>query len=87
MKSKPSDFTNDPMNSVFRKSEAETVASNAMVILKRTGDTFRNLSNEEYEKERRKDGNWSNAELHYLEKVRPYLVSADMAMKFSPYWA
>jgi len=45
MKTKPSDFTNEPMGSVLQKSEAETVARNIMVILKRTGDTYKEKHN------------------------------------------
>jgi len=37
---KPSDFTTQPMGSVLGKYEAETVAKNIMLILKRTGDEF-----------------------------------------------
>lgn len=87
MKSKSSDFAKiEPWNSVLQKAEAETIALNVMKILKRTGDTWRTLSNEEYELERRKDGNWSFSELKYLEQIRPYTISADKAKTFSPDW-
>lgn len=86
MKAKPSDFTNLPMESVFLKSEAETVAVNIMKILKRTGDTFRPLSKEEYTKEREKDGHFSNGELLYFDRVIKFCKSADTARCFSKAW-
>ena len=86
MKSLPSDFTNYPWDSILQKSEAETIACNVMKILKRTGNTWRELSDEEYKEERLKDGNWSSSEFEYLEQVRPYTVSVEMASKFSKDW-
>ena len=86
MKTKPSDFTNDPMGSVLQKSEAETVARNIMVILKRTGDAFRDLSFEEYKEERIMDGNYSGMEQNYFYQVLPYCKSADIAKLFSKSW-
>jgi len=83
--SKPSDFIKKPFGSVLQKSEAETVAANAMVILSRTGNEWRNLSYEEYETERRKDGNFSSAELMYLCQVKPYLTE-DTAETFADSW-
>lgn len=83
----PSDFTEYPWSSVLGNSESETVACNIMVILKRTGDTWRDLTWDEYEKERKKDGNFSNMEKSYFNKVRPYTISSDSAYKFSPVWA
>ena len=58
----PSDFCIKPWNSVLAKCEAEVVACNIMVILKRTGDTWRRLTVEEYEAERLKDGNYTYGE-------------------------
>ena len=52
---KPSDFLEYPWNSVTKNSEYETIALNIMVILKRTGDEFRELSFDEYKTERLKD--------------------------------
>ncbi len=86
MKSLPSDFTNEPWNSILQKSEAETIARNVMVILKRTGNTWRELSDEEYEEERKKDGRYTTSELKYLAQVRPYTISPEMASKFSKDW-
>ncbi len=86
MKTKPSDFTNKPFASVFRKSESETIARNIMVILSRTGNEFRELSWDEYKKERLKDGEFSESEKGYFEKVLPYCVSAEMAARFSDSW-
>ena len=83
---KPSNFTNNPMDSVFRKSEAETIAVNIMVILKRTGNAFRPLSYDEYKAERLKDGNYTDAEEYYFKQVIPYCKNADTAQLFCPKW-
>lgn len=83
---KPSDFLTDPMDSVLQNAESETVARNIMAILKRTGNEFRRLTWDEYETERRKDGNFTSAEKKYFDRVVPYTVSADFAKSFSPVW-
>jgi hypothetical protein len=82
----PSDFTTKPWSSVFRKCEAETIAANIMVILKRTGNQWRELPYAEYEFERRKDGGFTDSEMAYFDQVRPYTVSAEKAAMFSPTW-
>lgn len=85
---RPSDFAKvKPFGSVLQKSEAETVAHNIILILARTGDTFRKLEWEEYEIERKKDGNFSNAELMYFINVSKHCVSADTAVLFAPSWS
>lgn len=84
---KPSNFTSYPWSSVFQNSETETIAQNIMVILKRTGDNFRELSWEEYEAERKKDGGFSVRENGYFESAQPYTVSAEKAATFSRIWA
>lgn len=53
---KPSNFKTYPWNSVLRNNESETIARNVMVILSRTGDTFRPLAYDEYKTERLKEG-------------------------------
>ena len=84
---KPSNFCTYPWSSVFGKSEAETIAKNIMVILKRTGNEWRDLSFEEYKDERVKDGNFSEfIEKSYFDDVADYCKSAQMAAKFSPTW-
>ena len=83
---KPSDFTSYPWGSVTMNSEAETVATNIMTILSRTGDEFRKLTWEEYKQEREKDGNFSTCERSYFEEVLPYCKSADTAKLFSKEW-
>ena len=83
---KPSSFTCYPWNSVFKNAESEIVAQNIMKILKRTGDTFRNLTVEEYEAEREKDGNFSTVERELFKRVLPYCKSADTATLLSPDW-
>jgi hypothetical protein len=70
MKLTPSLFTAFPMDSILQKSECETIAQNIMVILKRTGNEFRNLDWEEYKKERKKDGNFSTMEETFFIRVK-----------------
>ncbi len=75
------------MGSVLQKSEAETIARNIMVILFRTGDTFRPLSWEEYKEERLKDGQFSEGEKRYFDQVIDYCDSPKTAKLFSKEWA
>lgn len=86
---KPSDFgkAGKPMSSVLKKSEAETVAHNYMVILYRKGDEWRGLSWEEYKDERIKDGHFTEGERYYFDQVAPYCQSAETARTFAPKWA
>ena len=88
MKSKtnPSDFTAYPWNSVTQECESEIVARNIMIILKRTGNTFRELKWNEYKKERKKDGNFTMLEKERFERVIVYCTSAENARKFSKDW-
>lgn len=86
---KPSIFVCNPMGSVLQKSEAETVASNIMIILSRTENTFRDLTWEEYVKERAEDqrfAKFDHAEQGYFNQVIGYCKSADTAVLFSPAW-
>lgn len=83
---KPSNFTAHPYNSVKRKSESETVAANIMRILKRTGNTFRNLNWDEYKAERLNDDNFSEKEHAYFLDVIGFCASAETAVLFSPAW-
>jgi hypothetical protein len=84
---KPSFFSSKyPWCSVFNRAEYEIVAKNIMTILKRTGDEFRELTYEEYEKERLKDGKYSKGEQQYFERVIDFCKSADKAKKFSEKW-
>jgi hypothetical protein len=84
---KPSTISQiDPMGSILRKRQSEVVALNAVIILKRTGDEFRHLSHEEYEAERRKDGNFHKIELDYLDKVQEFISSEEGARRFCSKW-
>lgn len=83
----PSDFTDNPMGSVAKKSEAETVARNIMVILKRTGNKFRLLSWDEYKEHRLKDGHFNEVEKNYFDQVVKFCRSVETAELFSPVWA
>lgn len=75
MKMKPSNFTSFPWNSVFQNTETETVALNIMIVLKRTGDTWRGLTWGEYKREREKDGNFSDREHAWFDRVIEYCQS------------
>jgi hypothetical protein len=93
----PSDFVEWPWSSIFRNSEHEQVATNIMVILKRTGNKWRELSWDEYLAERQKDGggntgNYSTSHGYLSEQtcfssVQPYTVSPEKAAEFSGTWA
>ena len=65
----PEIFSGKPWASIFNNSESETIAANIMAILKRTGNTFRELSWDEYKLERLKDGSFTEREKEYFEKV------------------
>ncbi len=82
----PSDFNKHPYGSVTNNSESETIARNIMLILSRTGDTFRLLSWDEYKQERQKDGNFTESERGYFDKVAPWCQSGEIATTFSPTW-
>lgn len=70
---KPSDYLQvEPMNSVFQKSEAETIMRNILIILRNVGNEWRELSFKEYKAEREKNGNFSDAEQPYFEQVVDY---------------
>lgn len=91
--SKPCDFRTHPYDSVLKKTEAEVIARNIMVILARTGDTFRPLDWEEYERERRADAKTDKGggfraykEKPFFDKVVGYCESEETARKFSPAW-
>ena len=66
----PSMFITRPMDSVMQNAQCETIARNIMAILNRTGNKFRDLTWEEYEKERLKDGNFDAREKGFFEKVQ-----------------
>lgn len=86
MKQNPSDFTNYPWNSIFQNSECEVVARNIMIILKRTGNSFRKMTRGEYQSEREKDGEFTISELDIFDKVFPYCKSKHTAVLFSDEW-
>lgn len=83
---KPSNFLAHPYDSVFHNMETEIVARNIMVILARTGDSFRRIEWGEYEAERMKDGSFTYGEASMFEKVRDYCVDENVAQSFSPAW-
>ena len=85
-KLKPSDFTIFPWDSVKQSCKAETIALNVMKIMKRTGNEFRTLTFEEYEKESMKDGKFSSSEKALFEEVIDYCVSPETAKLFSKKW-
>lgn len=78
---KPSDFVNiQPWDSVFQKSEYETTASCIMKLLANTGDTWRELTYEEYVKAQ------PNANEKRFKEVIKYFKSADTVRLFSKSW-
>ncbi len=83
---KPSEFKEFPYDSVLKKTEAEIVARNIMTILDRTKDIFRKLSWKEYTEERKKDGNFTQGEKFYFDKVINYFKSVDTVKSFSSNW-
>ena len=83
---KPSNFTKFPNDSVKQNHQSEQIAVNIMVILKRTGDTFRPLEWEEYKFERQKDGQFTESEKGYFDSVIDFCVSPETAKLFSPVW-
>lgn len=83
---KPSNYTGYPWSCKFNNSESETIAQNIMVILSRTGDTFREITWNEYKKERKKDGNFSDSEKDYFDRVIPYCTSPEKANEFCTKW-
>jgi len=83
----PADFIKHPWDSVLRKTDAEVVAVNIMVILKRTGNTWRDLTWEEYCTERFKDGGLTLAEQDYFTQVIRFCRSEIGARLFSKEWA
>lgn len=85
---RPSDFARiDPYESVFRQAEYKTVAQNIMICLKRTGDTFRKLTLEEYITERNyAKSPYHSSEAYYFNYVIDYCISADKAKTFSRAW-
>jgi hypothetical protein len=83
---KPSDFQRYPWSSRAGKAEAETVALNIILILVSTGNEWRKLPEKEHKAERKKDSNYTPAELEYFRQVRDYTVSPEAARLFSPYW-
>lgn len=84
---KPSDFKTFPSNSIFHNYKSEEVARNVMIILSRTGDTFRFLDRDEYKAERQADGHFTESERGYYDKVIAYCHSQETAALFSPVWA
>lgn len=84
---KPSNFTSFPNDSVLHNYELEEVALNIMIILSRTGDTFRTLTWWEYRAERQVDGHFTEGEHDYFDKVIAYCHSQETAALFSSVWA
>lgn len=84
---KPSDFTKKiPMGSVEQEFNTELIALNIMKILKRTGDTFRELGFEEYKIEREKDGEFTFSEKQYFLRAVGHCSSSVKALNFCPNW-
>jgi hypothetical protein len=86
-KTKPSDFTNYPYSSVEQNTEREIIACNIMKILSRTGNTWRELTLEEYITERNKDSTkYNQVEKELFLCMKYWCKSAEEAKKFSKEW-
>ena len=83
---KPSDFNKHPYGSVLQNNESEVVARNIMVILSHAGNEFRLLSWGEYKEARQKDGNFTESEKLYFDKVVGFCVTAESAKAFCANW-
>lgn len=83
---KPSHFTAQPWNSIAGNSESEVIARNIMMIRKRRGDVWP-LAWAEYKAERQKDGNFSEREKQYFDKVIKLIPDAIGAINFCKEWA
>lgn len=81
----PKTFCMHPWNSVTQECESEIIARNIMVILSRTGDTFRELTWDEYVLEREKDDGCGDEESRF-DDVVDYCKSAETAVLFSKTW-
>jgi hypothetical protein len=80
---KPSELAKiQPFSSAVQKLELEFLAKSIMDVLARTGDTFRLLSFEEYDKKCQS----SFTDKQTFDRVAGYCVSAEKAAKFSKYW-
>jgi hypothetical protein len=83
----PQDITRTcVLDSVEKEWEVECVAKNIIVILARTGNTFRKLSWDEYKAERKKDGNFTVREVGFFNKAVGYCESENLARSFCPGW-
>jgi hypothetical protein len=85
--SKPSAFSSIfPYSSSLQECNCEVIAKNIMVILSKAGDTFRLLTWKEYKKSRKKDGNFTEREERFFDKVVDRCSSEENARKFSSCW-
>ncbi len=75
-----------PYDSVVAEYIHEMVAMNIMVILARNGNTFRLLGWNEYKKERKIDGDFSDKEREYFDVVVRHCSTEELARKFSIEW-
>jgi hypothetical protein len=66
----PNKYKHKPWGSILGRAEYEIIALNIMVILDRTGNTFRKLEWDEYKAERLRDGNFSDGEKKYFDEVQ-----------------
>jgi len=82
----PGDFLCHPFDSVTQHTESEIVAHNIMVICKRRGDRWGELTRDEYDAEREKDGGLSAAELREFDEIYPRINRVLGAITFSPTW-
>jgi hypothetical protein len=84
---KPSNYAKHPCGSILGNAESEVVASNIMKILSRTGNEWREINFDEYKKERLTDGNYTEIEKAYFNRVINYCKSPETANTFCSDWA
>lgn len=86
---KPIQFTGYPWGSIFQNHESEVIARNIMIILARTGNTFRELTYNEYKQERFIDeGMYPENEKPCFEKVSYLALGKEEDLKkFCPDWS
>lgn len=84
MERKPSSFLKSPWDSVLKNKIYENIASCIMELLSETGDTFRDISFKEYKSFVEKKGIEASELLFNI--VKPYCMSEETAITFSPEW-
>lgn len=76
-----------PFDSVMKNAECEIVARNILTIIGRGNNEWGGvISWEEYKTERLKDGNFTESEKEYFDKVFGFMTSEESVKAFAPNW-